>query len=285
MKLYSLLGNRQKLDGGAMFGNAPKAFWRRLLPSDDNNRIELACRCLLVEEASGRRILFETGIGSFFSPEMKERFGVQEEEHILLKRLAELGLSDSDIDIVVLSHLHFDHAGGLLSGWREGEESELLFPKASFLVGKEAWERALAPHPRDRASFIPRIQELLEASGRLDLVIGPQSSRLGEAYRFHLSHGHTPGQLLCEMATPDGPLVYAGDLVPGIAWVRKGITMGYDRFPELLIDEKAALLRDLIERGGRLFFSHDPQYAVAGLEQNAQGQIVAKDPVPALATG
>jgi hypothetical protein len=127
---------------------------------------------MLVQEASGRRILFETGIGAFFPPKMRERFGVQESEHMLLKGLAAIGVSDADIDVVVLSHLHFDHAGGLLAAYREGAQAQLLFPKASFVVGDQAWQRAVDPHPRDRASFIEELQPLLEASGRLERVSG-----------------------------------------------------------------------------------------------------------------
>src|SRR3990167_8017275 len=97
--LTTLTGNSQKLDGGAMFGNAPKDLWQRWMTPDEQNRIDLGCRALLVE----------TGIGAFFSPELKERFGVQEDRHVLLDSLAERGLSDADIDIVVLTHLHFDH--------------------------------------------------------------------------------------------------------------------------------------------------------------------------------
>lgn len=281
-RLHSLVGNTQKLDGGAMFGNAPKALWQRWMRADAQNRIDLACRCLLVEEASGRRILFETGIGAFFEPELRERYGVQESEHVLLQRLHALGLRDTDLDVVVLSHLHFDHAGGLLSAWEEGKAPELLFPNARYVVGAEAWQRARAPHVRDRASFVPELNALLEASGRLELVEGDQSAVLGPDYRFHRSSGHTPGMLLSEIPTADGPLVFAGDLVPGLAWVRKAITMGYDRYPELLIDEKDALLRDLHARGGRLFFTHDPDYAACALTLDARGQIAADAPVQEL---
>lgn len=179
MRLTPLMGNSQRLDGGAMFGNAPKALWTRWVTPDEDNRIPLACRTLLVE-LEGRRILLEAGIGAFFEPKLKERFGVVEAEHVLLRSLAEVGLTHLDIDVVVLSHLHFDHAGGLLSAWQDGAAPQLLFNNAVFITGKAAWERAKAPHYRDRASFIPVLNELLESSGRLELVDGERSGTLGD---------------------------------------------------------------------------------------------------------
>src|SRR5947208_15032998 len=104
MKLYSILGNSQKLDGGAMFGNAPRAMWERWLPPDEQHRVPLACRALLVDDLDGKRVLFETGIGAFFEPKLRERYGVVESDHVLLDSLAKSGFSDADIDAVVLSH-------------------------------------------------------------------------------------------------------------------------------------------------------------------------------------
>ncbi|WP_028670833.1 MBL fold metallo-hydrolase [Saccharospirillum impatiens] len=276
MKLHALLGNSQKLDGGAMFGNAPKALWERWLPSDEHNRIDLNCRCLLVQEAD-RTILFETGVGAFFPPDLRERYGVQEDNHCLLEALADLGLEPDDIDIVVLSHLHFDHAGGLLGAWQEGQAPHLVFKNAWFIVGEQAWQRALHPHPRDKASFIPELPALLEASGRLERINGTRSKRLGDAYRFHYSDGHTPGMLLTEIQTDDGPLVFAADLIPGKAWVHLPITMGYDRFPEALIDEKRRLLSDLASRNGRLFFTHDPHIASGRVVKDEKGRFTVTD--------
>lgn len=260
--LTTLRGNSQKLDGGAMFGNAPKALWQRWMPADEQNRIDLGCRALLVQEA-GRNILIETGIGAFFSPEMKQRFGVQEERHVLLDSLAEVGLSDADIDIVLLTHLHFDHAGGLLAPWEDGQPMRLLFPNAQFVTGRSHWQRARHPHPRDRASFIPELLDLLEGSGRLQLLDQQgHCDLLGPDWRLHWSDGHTPGQLLPEVAMPDGPVVFAGDLIPGAPWVHLPLTMGYDRFPEGLIEEKERLLDSLLARNGRLVFTHDPRIAM-----------------------
>ena len=264
-----------------MFGNAPKALWERWAQADDRNRIDLACRCLLIEEP-GRRVLLETGIGAFFEPKLADRYGVQESEHVLLNSLAKLGLSHQDIDVVVLSHLHFDHAGGLLSAYQPDQAPELLFPKARFVVGEQAWQRAIAPHTRDRASFIPEIQQLLEASGRLERVVGERSEVLGPDYRLHRSEGHTPGLMLTELGTNAGPLLFAADLIPGTPWVNAAITMGYDRFPERLIEEKQALLADLHARRGRLFFTHDPKVAVSGVGRDAKGRFVPTDPQASL---
>jgi len=182
----------------------------------------------------------------------------------------------------VLSHLHFDHAGGVLETYREGVEPALVFDRARYVVGEDALQRARRPHARDRASFIPALPDLLAATGRVECVQGDRSEVLGDAYRFHRSDGHTPGMLLVEFATDDGPLVFSADLVPGVAWVRRAITMGYDRYPELLIDEKAALLDDLERRSGRLFFTHDPSVAACSLDRNERGHVVARDATPSL---
>jgi len=270
LKASAIVGNSQRLDGGAMFGNAPRALWSRWLPPDEAGRVPLACRALLLDDGE-RRVLFEAGIGTFFAPELRERYGVVEPEHVLLASLAELGLSDADIDVVVLSHLHFDHAGGLLAPFRAGAAPELLFPRAEFVVGQGAFERAQHPHLRDRASYIAELPGLLQASGRLRLIepTSNVSELLGERVTFAETFGHTPGMLHARIAGEQARLFFAADLVPGRAWVHLPITMGYDRYPEHLIDEKTALFADLASRGEYLFFTHDPEIAAATIHQDA----------------
>ena len=279
MKLWSLMGNSQKLDGGAMFGNAPRAMWEKWAPPDEHNRIELACRALLASPLNGKTVLFEAGIGAFFEPKMRERYGVVESRHVLLDSLAQAGFQPEDIDVVVLSHLHFDHAGGLLAPWAEDEAPRLLFPNASYVIGREHYQRAVHPHARDRASFIPELPGLLEATGRLELVEGEYSQTLARTVRFHYSNGHTPGLMLAEIVGPEdvdgqphGGVVFCADLIPGRPWVHVPITMGYDRNAELLIDEKKAFLGDKLARNVHLFFTHDPQCALAQVTRDEKGR-------------
>jgi glyoxylase-like metal-dependent hydrolase (beta-lactamase superfamily II) len=283
LKLTSLTGNGQRLDGGAMFGNAPRALWSTWYPPDELGRITLACRAFLVEDGR-RRILLETGIGAFFEPRLRERYGVLSDRHELLDSLAERGLTDADIDVVVLSHLHFDHAGGLLASYEPDMPARLLFPRAEFVVGRAAFERACAPHARDRASFIPELPRLLSESGRLRLVDPPSPPRelLGPCISLRETNGHTVGMLHATVQGTRGSAFFCADLVPGSAWVHLPMTMGYDRHAELLIDEKSALYAGLLAAGSFLLFTHDPNVAAARLAKDARGRYAPSDSAPAL---
>lgn len=265
-RLTALKGNSMKLDGGAMFGNAPKALWSRWIQPDDRNMIDIESRALLIE-TTDHNILFETGMGAYLSPDMKKRFQIVEDHHVLLQSLEEKGLTHEDISHVILSHLHFDHAGGLLKEWNQGQESyELLFPNADFIAGKTNFERSRTPHMRDKASFIPGLDDLLEESGRLRLVTENDTLALdGLDIEFIESQGHTPGMIMSYIQTPGLNLLFAGDIAPGHAWINLPITMGYDRFPEGLIDEKRQIFHRAAEDDAWIFYTHDNAYAASKL--------------------
>jgi glyoxylase-like metal-dependent hydrolase (beta-lactamase superfamily II) len=164
-----------------------------------------------------------------------------------------------------------------LSAYEPEEPMRLLFPNANFVVSWDAFQRAKHPHARDRKSFIPELQGLLQESGRLELVKGHRSDVLGADYKLWLSDGHTPGLMLTEIPGDDGPLVFAADLIPGRAWMHLPITMGYDRYPERLIDEKTDLLNRLLEQNGRLFFTHDHETAAGRVAKDDKGRFFASE--------
>jgi glyoxylase-like metal-dependent hydrolase (beta-lactamase superfamily II) len=270
-KWQAIEGNMQHLDGGAMFGHVPKAMWEHWIKSDSQNRIPLACRALLVQTEDGRNILFETGIGAFFEPKLKERYGVTPNEHILLKNLEKVGVTENEIDAVVLSHLHFDHAGGILSAYGDGPP-RILFPKAKIYLGKRNWEFSQNPHPREVGSYIPHLNQLLKESGRVVLIDGETHPDLNFGVSFVYSDGHTIGMMISVIHLDSGPMAFVTDLVPGAAWVHLSVYMGYDRFPEQKYDEKVKLFGWILERNGSLFFTHDPLVTHGKLKRDEQGR-------------
>src|SRR5690606_12374119 len=177
-----------------------------------------------------------------------------------------------DSNVLELRHLHYVYDGGKHAHCSENSKPEKQFPISTFVSGRQHWQRACRPHVRDRASFIPELPGLLEATGRIEFVDGDRTPSLGDAVRFHYSDGHTPGMMLAEILGPElreglphGGVVFCADLVPGLPWVHVPITMGYDRCPELLIDEKQAFLADKLARDVHLFLTHDPGVALVQL--------------------
>ena len=292
IRLFSIEGNRQKLDGGSMFGNAPKPLWSKWIPADEHNRIELAGRSLLIK-TENLNILLEAGIGTFFSPKLKQRFGVEGNTSKLLQDLNDIGIQQTDINVVILSHLHFDHAGGIVPSWPAINDPDWqpYFPNAYYISTAKQIERSINPHYRDKASFIPGLAEKLQASDRLVLIDKEEHAfdtnhrilnELNEFLSFYFSHGHTPGQLSTIIHGSKQKVFFAGDLIPGTNWVHVPISMGYDRYPEQLINEKELLLNRAFKESWLLCYTHDPKHAMSSLKRGDAGEFIASDPLQKL---
>jgi len=278
MKCYSIEGNRQWLDGGAMFGNAPKTLWTKWVECDELNRIPLACRSLLLK-TDKLTILFETGIGYFMTPKLASRYGVEGDSHLLLDNLFSIGIHEEDVNYVVLSHLHFDHAGGLVPVYPGilNPDWKLHFPNAKYVLSKTQFERSVTPHPRDSASYIIGLSRKLKESGRLILVENSQSAidDLKNLVSFTFSGGHTPGMMHAIIHGEKETVFFSGDLIPGTPWIHLPIVMGYDRFPEQTINEKKIVLEKAISENWLMFYTHDSQVAASKIQRSDKGKYEA----------
>ncbi len=245
------------LDGGSMFGSVPKPLWSRLHPPDARNRIRLAMRCLLLE-GHGRRVLVDDGAGDNHEPKWAEIYGIENDRQTLEGSLAQIGLGVEDVTDVVLTHLHFDHAGG--STRRAGGKLVPRLPAARYHVQRRNWDNAQQPNPRERASYLAEnFQPLLEA-GALRLWEGPQQP--WPWVELFTAEGHTRGQQLLRVSGPEGALYYVADLIPTAAHVRIPFVMGYDVAAIETMQEKRDLLERAVQERAWICLEHDPAIAM-----------------------
>jgi glyoxylase-like metal-dependent hydrolase (beta-lactamase superfamily II) len=245
------------LDGGSMFGSVPKPLWSREHAPDDRNRIRLAMRCLLVM-GHGKRILVDDGVGEKFSPKLKDIYRVEQEEHNLERSLAALGLGVRDVTDVVLTHLHFDHAGGSTRS-DNGKLSPRL-PAARYYVQRRNLENARRPNLRERASYLAENFEPLVEAGVLDTWDGPAQPWPG--FEIFTADGHTRGQQLVRLSGPEGVLYFVADLIPTASHVRIPFVMGYDMAAIETMTEKRALLERASAENAWICLEHDPRIAL-----------------------
>jgi glyoxylase-like metal-dependent hydrolase (beta-lactamase superfamily II) len=247
-----------RLDGGAMFGSVPKTIWSRTHPADDRNRITMAMRCLLLE-GEGRRILIDDGAGDKLSAKWTDIYGLDSSEQSLERSLAALGLGVEDVTDVVLTHLHFDHAGG--STRVQGGVPVPRMPRAHYYVQRRNWENASRPNPRERASYLPENFQPLMDAGVLRLWDGPQ--RPWPGIEFFTAEGHTRGQQLLRVSGREGALYFVADLIPTASHVRVPFVMGYDVAAIETMTEKRAMLERAAAEGAWVCLEHDPTTALA----------------------
>lgn len=276
--LYTIETGRFGLDGGAMFGIIPKPLWERRIPADDRNRIGLHMRCLLLE-GHGRLVLIDNGLGDKYDAKFKDLYAVDHEQAELHRSLGEAGFSALDVTDVILTHLHFDHCGG--STRRVGDRLELVFPNARHHVQQAHWDWARNPNVRERGSFLEENLGPLYESGQLHLLKGE-----GEVFpgiEVMTVDGHTEAQQVVKVSGPEGTLAFVADLLPTVSHLAPAWNMAYDVRPLTTIREKADFLEQALEGRWHLFFEHDPDVAVAGLERSERGiRIVEPRPLEAL---
>jgi glyoxylase-like metal-dependent hydrolase (beta-lactamase superfamily II) len=272
-QVTTLETGRFALDGGAMFGVVPKVIWQKKHPADELNRIAMALRIVLLRSAE-RVILIDTGIGNKFSEKQEKMYGIDYSHSTLLGSLQAQGLSPEDVTDVILTHLHFDHAGGA-TRLREGQ-LEPTFANARHWVQRENWDWAQAPSEKDRASYLKENFEPLQAKGLLHLLEGPGDILPG--IRARISQGHTTGQQLIEIYSESETAIYCADVIPMASHIAVPFVMGYDLRPLQTIAEKKEILQEALAQNWILIFEHDPELVACRVQQGEKG-IVAGEPV------
>lgn len=246
-----------------MFGIIPRPLWNRTNPADESNRIDLACRCLLVEYED-RNVLVDVGIGTRWSDKEREIYKISEQDSGLSRSLAGHGLSAEDIDDIVLTHLHFDHAGGLTHRDEHGEVVP-TFPGARHWVQRRNWSWANAPSARDGGSYRPEDWSFLE-SGEVDFELIDGIAEIMPGIEVLPCHGHTFGMQVVKVRTDQATYAHLADLVPTASHLRDPYVMGYDLQPLETVEEKREILYHAAREDWILVFEHDPQTPAGRVE-------------------
>jgi glyoxylase-like metal-dependent hydrolase (beta-lactamase superfamily II) len=265
LELIPLLDGFFRLDGGAMFGVVPKPLWERRAAADEKNRILLGLRPLVVRGA--RIMIIDAGIGDKMDPKSSEIYGIDRAEN-LDASLAAAGLTAGDIEIVLASHLHFDHAGGFTKRDRSGALTP-RFPNARYVVRTAEWEDATHPHERNRASYLAENFVPLMEAGVLDLV--PEDGAIMPGVRVVRTGGHTMHHQIVFIESGGRTAVFAADLMPTAAHVSEPWIMAYDLYPMDTLTFKRQFVREAIARDYLVFFEHDPAIA-AGYIREEEGR-------------
>jgi glyoxylase-like metal-dependent hydrolase (beta-lactamase superfamily II) len=265
-EITALVGGRLRLDGGAMFGVVPRPLWERVAPPDALHRVRMSSTPLLIR-APRHLILFDLGLGDKHDARFRERFAI--EGPPLPDLLATAGVRPEEIDIVVCSHLHWDHAGGATWRDRDGRLHPTL-PRATHYLQRQDWLDATRPTDRNRASYLPDDFRPLADAGRLALIDGEVT--LAPGVRTIRLGGHTPGLQGLLLHSDAGSLLAINDLVPTAAHLPYPYIMGYDLEPLATLARRQELLPAAIGAGWTVAFVHDPALTFARLQFDAAGR-------------
>ncbi len=272
MNLYPIEAGNFKLDGGAMFGVVPKTLWSRTNPADANNMIDIAARCLLIEDGD-KLILIDTGMGNkqsdkFFS--YYYRWG----DYTLEKSLAKYGFHKDDVTDVFLTHLHFDHCGGSIQWNKDHSGYEPAFKNAAFWSNVRHWKWATNPNRRERASFLKENILPMQESGQLRFVDNPvsdfsENSPLG--FSIFFADGHTEKQMIPIIKYKNKTIAFMADLLPTAGHLPLPYIMGYDTRPLLTLPEKEKFLTLAADNNFYLFLEHDAHNPIITVKHTEKG--------------
>jgi glyoxylase-like metal-dependent hydrolase (beta-lactamase superfamily II) len=268
-ELHAIETGRFALDGGAMFGVVPKPLWEKTNPPDEKNRIELAARALLFV-GNGKKILVDVGNGSKYNEKLASIYKLDTTKYDIVSSLKKHNLVPADITDVILTHLHFDHAGG--STINDNGEVRPTFPKAKYFVQREHWRAANNPTERDRASFFKEDFIPLQFYGLIEHTDGEGEIFPGISVR--IVNGHTTA-LQCPVIS-DGTttLFYCADLMPTTSHVNLPWIMAYDLRPLVTLEEKRKILNQAVDESWILFFEHDPVTEAVRVMRTEKGIVV-----------
>ena len=267
MELYKIETGYFKLDGGAMFGVVPKVLWQKLYPADENNQCNLAMRSLLIKDGE-KLILIDTGLGDKQDEKFIHNFGLFGDD-TMEKSFAKTPFTFDDVTDVILTHLHFDHCGGVLKYNDDKTQFISVFKNAKIWCSQQQWDLAMKPNAREKASFLKEnIYPILETK---QLQFFDKNFFLTPNVELRLSHGHTLGLILVYINYNNKNLVFTADLLPIAAHIPAAWVMSYDTYPLVTIDEKTALLNEALEKNQTLFFQHDFYTECCTLKQTEKG--------------
>jgi glyoxylase-like metal-dependent hydrolase (beta-lactamase superfamily II) len=272
MKIYPIEAGNFKLDGGAMFGVVPKTIWHKTNPADENNLIDIATRCMLIEDGS-RLILIDTGMGNKQSEKFFGYYSLWG-SHSIDKSLEKYGFHRDDITDVFMTHLHFDHCGGSVIWNKNKTGYEVAFKNAKFWSNKDHWEWATNPNPREKASFLKENILPMQDSGQLHFIKRPNSDfGISEDLGFGIYYmdGHTDKMMIPKIQYQDKTICFMADLLPTAGHLPLPYVMGYDTRPLITLPEKEKFLREAAVNNYYLWLEHDAHNPIITVEETEKG--------------
>ncbi|GGC81184.1 MBL fold metallo-hydrolase [Flavobacterium lutivivi] len=272
MKIYPIEAGNFKLDGGAMFGVVPKTIWNKTNPADENNLIDIAARCMLVEDGN-RLILIDTGMGNKQSEKFFSYYSLWGNES-LDKSLAKHGFHRDDVTDVFMSHLHFDHCGGSVNWNQDKTGYEVAFKNAKFWTNDNHWDWATKPNAREKASFLSENILPMQESGQLNFIQRPNGDfGFSKEMNFDIFYvdGHTEKMMIPHIRYKDKTIVFCADLIPTAGHLPLPYVMGYDTRPLLTMPEKSKFLTSAAENNYFLWLEHDAHNQIITVEMTEKG--------------